>query len=341
MVVAHHAEQGVSSFVAKPPELISTVLEFGYLGVDFFFVLSGFIIYYTACSRERTPAYFSIFLTKRVFRIFVPYLPVAVALALTYTIFPGLSASDRIWSWWPTLFLIPSFDPPSLSVAWTLQHEIFFYFLFSVLILFNRIITGMVIWAIAIVVAQLFFGIDSGPMAILVSWMNLEFLFGIVAAHIILTKEKSNNYLFVAGSLCALVAFASLGFARDYSPVFGLAVAFAIVPICRLETKKPAAFNIGVLLFLGNASYSVYLVHNPMISVLSRVAAYFDFGSNWFIPIVFVSALSVVAGLIYYLMWEKPALALSQKRIWPRLFEPKTSGSRPFIGADQEARVRT
>ena len=44
-VVFAHAALGTRDFVAPLPQIAQSVFSFGWLGVDFFFVLSGFIIY--------------------------------------------------------------------------------------------------------------------------------------------------------------------------------------------------------------------------------------------------------------------------------------------------------
>ena len=47
-VVAHHSALAVGAFSEPLPHVLAWVLEQGYLGVDFFFVLSGFIIYWSS-----------------------------------------------------------------------------------------------------------------------------------------------------------------------------------------------------------------------------------------------------------------------------------------------------
>lgn len=101
--------------------------ELGAHGVDFFFVLSGFIIFRANDGIDRGNDFFQRFLIKRATRIYVPYLPVALALACAYTIFPTVSLGQRQWTWLSTITLLPGTS--ALNVAWTLQYEIAFYIL--------------------------------------------------------------------------------------------------------------------------------------------------------------------------------------------------------------------
>src|ERR1700760_3815859 len=83
-VVCHHAGQYVSQQVAPLPSFLSHTLSFGYLGVDFFFVLSGFIIYYTNRNRVQQKNWRYKYIESRLTRIYIPYLPVGIAMALAY-----------------------------------------------------------------------------------------------------------------------------------------------------------------------------------------------------------------------------------------------------------------
>lgn len=129
-VVLHHAVLSVTAFVDVPPLLIQILFEYGYLGVDFFFVLSGFIIHYTMSLSPRPAGKFAF---DRLARIMLPYWPVGIGLALAYMLLPSLSDSGRAWGWVSTSTLFPTNLPPALSVAWTLQHELVFYFIYAAL----------------------------------------------------------------------------------------------------------------------------------------------------------------------------------------------------------------
>jgi peptidoglycan/LPS O-acetylase OafA/YrhL len=118
-VVFYHANLSVNAIVNRVPPAIDAVLSRGYLGVDFFFVLSGFIIYWTTVGEARSAGVAKKFAWRRLVRIFVPYWPIGLAMAFAYLAFPGLSQGVRgdDWSWVSTLTLLPSGRPPALSVA--------------------------------------------------------------------------------------------------------------------------------------------------------------------------------------------------------------------------------
>lgn len=90
----------------------------GYKGVDIFFVISGFVMYYTPFSA--TPPKASKFITNRLTKIFFLYW---VALVLLYIIAPYTID----YSFLKTLLLIPGHQSV-LGVSWSLSYELYFYF---------------------------------------------------------------------------------------------------------------------------------------------------------------------------------------------------------------------
>lgn len=112
----------------------------GNLGVDFFFVLSGFIIVFAhhkdINQPERAPEY----LLKRFTRLFPVYwLYTAIFCGLVALGFGSASiVPENFSNWVSTIFLIrlDSFELP-ITPAWTLIHELAFYLIFATLIL-NR-----------------------------------------------------------------------------------------------------------------------------------------------------------------------------------------------------------
>ncbi len=147
-VVAHHAAVSTVAFVGFVPGTAQSVFGLGYLGVDFFFVLSGFIIMYAHMGDERSPATVRRYAFKRLVRIFPAYLPISISLIALYATMPGFSASGgREYSLLSSLLLLPADGPPALSVAWTLVHELMFYAVFLLFFVSRRwLVTGFLVW---------------------------------------------------------------------------------------------------------------------------------------------------------------------------------------------------
>lgn len=96
--------------------------------MDFFFVLSGFIIMHAHLHEGGRPGAIGGYVFKRLTRIFPAYWPVGLALLGLYAALPALSASGgREFSVLSSVLLLPADRPPALSVAWTLVHELMFY----------------------------------------------------------------------------------------------------------------------------------------------------------------------------------------------------------------------
>ena len=88
-------------------------------------------IMYTHMDNDRSFSSIKTYAIKRLVRIFPAYLPISFGVIALYYMMPGLSESGgREFSLLSSLFLLPADNPPALNVAWTLVHELLFYFVF-------------------------------------------------------------------------------------------------------------------------------------------------------------------------------------------------------------------
>lgn len=310
MVLLHHAAPRTSAFVEQMPASVSAALYLGYLGVDFFFVLSGFIVYYTTASRPNQGATGLAYAQGRLLRIMVPYLPIGIGIALLYITLPDPGTGSRDWSWFSTLTLFPTDRPPALSVAWTLQHELVFYGLYAAMFFSGRLWTGLVIWAAAIASAEAS-GLALPPLLrTALDPINLEFIFGIIAAWWVHTgRATPAAATFAAAGLCLLL-WVGLGAERDQSFLVGLGIAVLIPTLIRTETA--GRFTVPQsLVFLGAASYAIYLVHNLALSFASRAVSIMGV-TDWLAGLVASAAMAIAAGVLYYLALERPAMSLAR-----------------------------
>lgn len=283
-VVAHHAAASAETFSGDLPAWLKVLTDRGYLGVDFFFVLSGFIISYV--NRQEGP-WFRQYASSRSERIFVPYLPIGIAIALAYTLVPNLSAGDRDWSWIASLTLLPV-GQPALIVAWTLQFEVAFYLIFALAKFLGRPISIVAMWAAAMILLAVI-DPELGPVALSIT---VEFLFGMLAVEAVSRK--------VPAVVPALACFAAYYFIPQRE-IFGAAMAFLVVALVRAEhagrLSTPAW-----LVFLGAASYSIYLIHNPVAALTAR---FFD---HWFWGFAVAAVLGTLGGVAYHMLIERPLL---------------------------------
>lgn len=318
VVVIHHAALSTNAFVDRIPAGAMTVLDHGYLGVDFFFVLSGFIIHFTM---QQNPKPAGRFAYDRITRIMLPYWPVGIALALALTFLPGLSQGGRSWGWLSTLTLFPTEYKTSLNPAWSLQHEMVFYLLYAVLFYIRQIKVGLAAWALAICAFMLLGAPTSPVMKLVFAPINLEFISGIIAAHVFMRDDRVSCPLSISAAVALLVAFGLTG-ERSDSWLFGLAIACLVPMLCNME--RDGLIKIAPsLVWGGGASYSIYLVHDPVISACSRLLQATQL--NWPIALIISTAMGAGVGALYFLVWERPVMGLA-KRFRLSARQPQAAG---------------
>ena len=317
-VVAHHTVLSTEAFIGKVPDLLARVLNLGYLGVDFFFVLSGFIIMFAHMGDESTLSSVGRYSFKRLVRVFPAYLPISIALIVLYAWLPGLSASaDRGYSLLSSLLLLPADGPPALSVAWTLVHELMFYTVFLLFFISRRwLAAGLLTWAALILLSQQIWS-PTGWFRYPLSVLNIEFMLGVLAAGVVKTWVSRSRlahgwgWVPVSGFLVVCLGLVMISGELSTYPrlVFAFGLALIIVGSAMREQSSQLYWP-GWLLMMGNASYSIYLVHNPLLSVTQRLAS--RLGLAWGGGMLFGVVCSVLAGYVYYLVVERPALRFFQ-----------------------------
>jgi exopolysaccharide production protein ExoZ len=316
MVVVHHSSGSLKYYHKIDSHFLEFIGSLGKYGVDFFFVLSGFIITYTAYFKYGDPNSFKSYVKNRLIRIYVPYLPIGIFFLVLYTLFPGFSNSGRDISVLTSLTLIP-YGNPALSVAWTLSFELCFYLLFSISFFSKKMWNIFVcVWLCLILMVNygtITFNFKEHPiLRIIFSTYNFEFIFGFFLAKLVLKKIKFNLILL----FCFLLLLSGMFFYFKFidSDVFYFSmnllfslISFFVIYISIIYfNKKINPTN--VLMMVGNATYSIYLVHNPLQMILIRIYPKINSTLNLIFALFLAIFISCLIGYIYYLIFEKKAI---------------------------------
>lgn len=313
-VVLHHAAQSTELRVEALPDWLQTAFHFGFLGVDFFFVLSGFIILYAHADDELGPAAAIDYIKRRLSRIYVPYFPAGLAMAVYY------ASADLSFSPLTSLMLIPA-GAPALSVAWTLIHELVFYWVFAISY-FTRYFAVLVsIWTVLIIgfavlspetCCNAYPAVVQESLRVLLSPLNLEFIFGMVAAVVV---KRVPLRLWPVALLIGVLGTTAFFFSLpDVNPsaltraLFGLSITFILVAAVWQE-ELGRLYTRTWLMVLGDTSYAIYLVHNPVVAVVARAVGDVDALSSWPISLGICVGAGVGSGIVYHVLFEKPALS--------------------------------
>lgn len=265
---------GGPSYAGRLP--LFGVFRFGHAGVDFFFVLSGFIIYYIHQGEIGERRFLAGYLYKRFARIYPTYWIIMLFFSMVLLYSPTKDPlDDDLKNMISSFLLLPSLRGPVLGPAWTLCHELLFYGLFA-LLFFGRHLgrVALALWAAGIalnigwiwVSGDALFGGIAGDLVFRL--FNIEFFFGIAVARLVLgqhwwrprTMLVTGVALFLADGL-----FESYGPALpiEYPPrhlIYALGAAMTLYGLVGAETAGTLRVPTP-LTRLGGASYSLYLVH--------------------------------------------------------------------------------
>lgn len=295
----------------------------GVAGVDVFFVLSGFIILYTALAR---PVARGTFLRKRFLRIYPVYWILLAVLILYHWSHPSPEhPADQGSTILGSILLFPQKDYV-LGIAWTLSFEIIFYLFFALTFFVSArfFYLSSMVWGLAIgALAWLGYHFDHYSLQVLFSPMIIEFFSGCAVAycfHRFRNNPLSRMFLWSGG------LFFFLMLTRYYVSAIGMP-GYELTPVSRmLYFGLPAACLIYGLLgskipispyfvSLGNASYSLYLLHASVLSLLIKLVLLtrtsFIF-SNFIGPLIlFVTTIAIAC--VFYLFIEKPLIRCLNK----------------------------
>lgn len=311
---------------------------FGHAGVPFFFVLSGYIIYYIHHADFGQPSRLGLFAWKRFARIYPLFLVVMVPITAKHWL-----AGTFEWDYFArSLLLLPQGRLPMLIPSWTLVHEALFYLLFGLAIwkinLGRLILLG---WAVLFGTASMFAldappGLPGDTVRTLASPYNLLFLLGIVVAWLLQhCRIPVPQLLALAGG----VAFVATGLSENAGS-FKSQDGHAILPIllyglssAGIITGLVAAESTGALRvgraggLLGALSYPLYLTHGIAISIVTDTARKFHYAGPGWVLLVGAVAVACVAALLVHRYVEAP-VATRLKRLWTRLHAVRAAPSR-------------
>ena len=301
----------------------------GNVGVDIFFVISGFVMWSAQKTSGKRPTTPGTFLRQRIIRVVPLYYLFTFALLLAWLALP--SAFPRMTA--PTsahvllsLAFVPHLDPggtafPLLAQGWTLNFEMFFYLVFAIgLMLPARRRFGQLaalLPALALLGLLLPEGLSRrAPVLSLLDPLLIEFLGGIVIARWV---EKGWQPGVVSGWAVVSLGAAALLFAPnppaegDWARLvlFGVPAFLIVAGAVGVETSAKY-FRAGpVPLLLGGASYSLYLSHTFVVSIVCKALGG---GAHPWRVTEAATALSILVALVVYRFVEQPLLDVLRGR---------------------------
>jgi exopolysaccharide production protein ExoZ len=306
-VVFFHAYISIQQFSGHWGVFGANGSMFGRAGVDVFFVLSGVII--TLTSRGLSVREF---LGRRASRILPLYL-LLTSLYLAAGLFKGTVGWREVVT---SLTLWPALDQlvePAMPVAWTLCFEALFYAA-AALVVWRR----KLVWPVLAVLATAL-AIRSGPvLSFIGNPIILEFLLGVGIAR--LPRWRWALWL-IPLSVAAIWVFGASGYPPGI-PIsgflrgdlgwsrllfLGLPAAGIVWGTMQIEVRR------GVLTYLGDASYALYLVHLPVVISAAWLLCRYTAAPPDLIAIV-AAAASIVMGWRVHEIAEKPMLRWLRER---------------------------
>jgi peptidoglycan/LPS O-acetylase OafA/YrhL len=310
-------------------EFLFNLFAFGGSGVDFFFVLSGFIITYIHAQDIGRAAQLKSFILKRFIRIYPIYWLILTSKLIASIIFGYSNTNERSFLEIIQAFLLFPQDRVILSesflgVSWTLSYELFFYLGFCFLIaskpkLYTPIISLWLLGVFLNFTHLLQLPVDNVLLQFLFSELHFEFILGCLAAYIVRNYQikKLENLIYIGLVFYTLAAInTNYGF-LPISDVIAYGISTTILVIGAFNLEKNHNLIIPpLLLLLGDASYSIYLIHGFVMSNITKITIKLNLLEivtaneiRLSLFAIFNAVVAVAVGCIIYRLIEKSMLS--------------------------------
>ena len=303
------------------------LLHWGFAGVDIFFVLSGYVVWKSA---DNSSFKASRFLTRRFFRVYLGYWCALALLVSMYAVSGQLGklAPEHALG---SIFLLNIWLHENwLPTAWSLPYELYFYLWVALLcallppkgrgpglVLVLLALAAWTLWCVLRLPHLVAHNVQ--PFILLATPMGLQFLAGaLIAKYLKLPSVNTKRRPARAAAIMVLgLVLATLGFLWGRSdPLFdrvlvwraisfgwvGVGLLLVALAASMLQWRAPR-----MLVTIGDASYSLYLLHPLLILFIGKAASQIPPHSLWHLPLAVASITAmVVISLLWYRRIEKP-----------------------------------
>jgi len=309
------------------------LFRYGWMGVDVFFVISGFIMVWVTQNIEASPKTAQRFLMQRVVRIYPLWWVCVSFVALYFFLAHGVPAhpdfvpANESWGYYVrSLLLLPQERAPLLTEGWTLIHELFFYAVFTLIIAVkfrSKLKLAMVIWTVLTAIGLALDWQEVHP-ALNIIFNPLSFLFiaGAFVAELSLTSRYQKYAGWVLGAAgLAILTLLLTGTLDKSSRVLQLILPLSLLLWSVVALEQSGKLKVRrELVFLGDISYALYLTHPLVILGWRAVRPFYAdglFGGvSSKLPTLAVTALDMAAlitaflvtAYIFHRLIEKPSL---------------------------------
>jgi exopolysaccharide production protein ExoZ len=360
MVVFYHARGAISQPKYFGASTFGDAFLFGgSAGVDFFFVLSGFIIIWIHAKDIGQPQRLGAYLMKRAIRIYPTYWIIFSAVCAAAIVVPALRQTmpGDPWTLLKALLLVPqgasslaNTGAPVLTVAWSLQYEVLFYAFIALAIVSPRAcLLAIVPWAINFLTCR---NVCSFPLIFFADFRILLFVLGgliarlcattapVAAGHAKGDSRKRAPALapwvdraalalgvlgFIAGATWQTLGHTDVNIGNQQvivsmlTVLYGLASGFIIFGAVKAEDRGVVWGARKPWQVLGGASYALYLIHYPVISLVTKVTVWLGLQGAGGALLAFSAAASasVALAVLFHLRVEQPMLRTLNAWRWP------------------------
>jgi exopolysaccharide production protein ExoZ len=322
MVVWMHAAPRAFTFAPGAPVWGGPHAELGAAGVDIFFVLSGAIIYQTAFAHRR--------LTGREFfrRRFLRVAPIYYLMTLAWLPFIGFAdyavswqsaaASFSFWLAWPNIVA------PAIITGWTLSFEMLFYASAATVLAWRPMLVVLCLafglsWWLRVTTGLAAFQLLGNPIV-------LEFAFGVAISALWKPKRPAPSWVgafFIILGAAGIYAFClppgsgnawftlTGAISAPRVILWGVPSASILLGALAIEPHLKGRW-LGPLVFMGDASYSIYLLHLPVLMIATGLAHSLGVSAPLAVVVPGFLALGIGSGTAVYCALERPMLKAIQ-----------------------------
>lgn len=292
-----HLTNGNNKFL--PEGILKLSGAYGWLGVEVFFVLSGFVIPFALWRANYKLSNYSTFVYKRVVRLDPPYITsILVVIVLAYISFlmPGFRGEKPSYSMFQIIlhlgYMNPFFGYSWINIIyWTLAIEFQYYLIIGLVYplivskhLCIRYAALFILGLLAFLIPQdqfIFHWISLFILGLLVFYYKVGLISG-YGFFVSLFIATSSSYIIHGAVICTATFVTSL-----------------VIAFVKLRNKLAT--------FLGDLSYSLYLMHVPIGGRMINLGTHFSLTTGGRVLVLMMAmGLSIIAAYAFYRIIEKP-----------------------------------